>query len=140
MRPQFTCNHCGATYSPKKHRPGRGHYFCSPACRNAARVVPLAERFWRRVDKSGPCWIWTGAQGHHGYGRIGIGGHDGPTVLAHRVAWELSNGPVPEGLCVLHRCDNPPCVNPDHLFVGTQADNIRDCKEKGRMRNGRGNN
>lgn len=86
------------------------------------------QNFWSYVDKSGDCWEWTG--GVDRYGRFWTGSH---SALAHRVSWELANGPVPDGLCVLHSCDNPVCVNPDHLFVGTNADNTQDALQKGRL-------
>ena len=94
----------------------------------------LASRFWAKVDKSGgadACWLWTGATAGRGYGRIydpRIGHH----AAAHRISWELSNGPIPDGLFMCHRCDNPPCVNPAHLFPGTHTDNMRDAGVKGR--------
>jgi len=90
------------------------------------------EKFWRRVDKSSGCWIWTGPKGPepgHNYGKLMW--HN-KYMRAHRVAYELMVGPIPEGLCVLHSCDNPLCVNPNHLFLGTQLDNIRDRDAKGR--------
>lgn len=94
---------------------------------------PLEERFWKKVKKSNisDCWIWSGFKNPHGYGGIEI---KGGMALAHRVAWELTYGKVPEELYVLHHCDNPTCVNPSHLFLGTQADNIRDMCLKGRSR------
>lgn len=93
---------------------------------------PLTERFWRKVDKSaGPegCWPWTGSRHGFGYGFVSAGGK---RRGAHRVSWELANGPIPDGLSVCHRCDNPPCVNPAHLFLGTVGDNTRDMMAKGR--------
>lgn len=93
---------------------------------------PLAERFWSKVDKTAGltgCWIWTGCTQVDGYGQIWV--EDGMRP-AHRVAFELVEGIIPVGLEVLHRCDNPICVNPFHLFTGTQSDNIRDCVAKGR--------
>ncbi len=92
----------------------------------------FAERFWARVEKS-DCWTWAGAKNEKGYGVVG---RDSRTPKAHRVAWELANGPIPEGACVLHKCDNPPCCNPAHLFLGSRADNNRDMNEKGRHRIG----
>ena len=90
----------------------------------------LEERFWEKVDKKEPddCWIWQGC----GDGRYGGIKSKGRMLKAHRVSWELANGPIPEGMCVLHHCDNPACVNPAHLFLGTHTDNMRDKEEKGR--------
>ena len=76
------------------------------------------------------CIEWEGLRNSKGYGRAW---YEGKMWLAHRAAWAKVHGPIPEGMCILHRCDNPPCVNSDHLFVGTQADNIRDAQRKGRM-------
>lgn len=88
------------------------------------------ERFWLKVDKSGECWLWiAGKKGRDGYGSCWFGGKPS---RAHRVSWELTNGPVPDGMVVCHRCDNPPCVNPDHLFLGTLKDNAQDRNRKGR--------
>lgn len=98
--------------------------------RATARVAAeLADRFWAKVDRSGECWTWTASAHSFGYGRFGIGRR---VFTAHRVAWELVNGPVPGGLHVCHRCDNPPCVRPDHLFLGTAKENLRDMIAKGR--------
>lgn len=88
-------------------------------------------RFREKVAFHGPddCWNWTAAFDRHGYGRIG---KDGGTVSAHRASWEIHNGAIPVGLGVLHRCDTPSCVNPRHLFLGTQTDNMHDMHQKKR--------
>ena len=87
------------------------------------------ERFWGKVHITNGCWEWAKARDHGGYGRFYTGTVN---VGAHRMAWVLAVGPIPNGLCVLHRCDNPPCVNPDHLFLGTIRDNVHDAMKKGR--------
>lgn len=91
--------------------------------------LPLEQRLWAGTVATGDCWVWTRATTDFGYGKIG----DGPRWRGtHVVSWELANGPVPQGLCVLHRCDNPPCVRPEHLFLGTVDDNNQDMIRKGR--------
>jgi len=93
-------------------------------------MTSLAERLRKRTNVGpGGCWIWTGARTPHGYGQVQV---DGRRMLIHRASWEQENGPIPAGLLVLHRCDTPPCINPEHLFLGTQSDNMRDSKAKGR--------
>lgn len=100
------------------------------------REATLREWFWSMVSKSEGCWTWTGQHTRAGYGHISFMGHR--WRYAHRVAWELSNGPIPHGRLVCHRCDNPGCVRPDHLFLGTQADNMRDMVSKGRNASSKG--
>lgn len=90
------------------------------------------ERFWAKVDKTGECWVWTASKRTNGYGQIGSTGGRWRPLQAHRVSWVLHFGPIPDGLWVLHRCDNRPCVRPDHLFLGTVTDNNRDMVAKGR--------
>ena len=116
------CPTCNSTFVPTK----RLKKYCSAACVRAPK--PLDFGFWEKVDKhaEGGCWVWTGTRQVFGYG-ISL-----RYRLAHRVSWEIANGPIPDGLWVLHRCDNPPCVNPAHLFLGTQTENMRDMTAKGR--------
>jgi hypothetical protein len=98
-----------------------------------AKQAPLKDRFWRYAAEQGlDCWLWTGARSKTGYGVINSGGKGGQALKAHRVSWELHRGPIPDGMHVCHHCDTPLCVNPDHLFLGTMRDNMRDCAQKGR--------
>ena len=90
----------------------------------------LVERFWSRVDKANDCWVWTGAKTPKGYGKIYS---NSKCVYTHRVSWELANeNVIPEGIEVCHHCDNPSCVRPEHLFLGTSKDNRLDSMNKGR--------
>lgn len=99
------------------------------------------ERFWARVNKTDSCWLWIGgktkSRSKEEYGVITFHAPNGQKkkhAMAHRYSWEIHNGPIPEGMLVCHKCDNPPCVNPDHLFLGTILDNNIDKLEKGRHR------
>ena len=105
--------------------------YCSRPCywESLKGERPLEEKFWLHVEKTEACWRWNGATDRAGYGQLGI---DGKTRRAHRVSWELHYGPIPGGQWVLHRCDTPPCVRPDHLFLGTSEDNSADMWAKGR--------
>lgn len=109
------------------------------------RVIPTAvERFWKHVRKDGPipthcpelgpCWLWNASK-REGYGRFRV---NGKHVTAHRFSWELFYGPIPEGKSVLHKCDNPECPNPEHLFLGTHRDNMDDMLAKDRQRSSLG--
>jgi hypothetical protein len=125
------CEYCGTTFLRiiGERTPTR---FCSLSC---ARSRPLEDRFWSKVRTGEGCWEWTGSLEVGGYGIIGASRHHAAR-RAHRVAWELRNrAPVPDGLDVLHHCDNRRCVNPDHLYVGTDSDNARDRVMRGRDAN-----
>jgi hypothetical protein len=93
------------------------------------------KRFSEKVHKTSGCWLWTASLHKDGYGTFW---YQGLVQLAHRVSWTLANGPIPEGMSVLHHCDTPACVRPDHLFLGTQLDNVVDMDTKGRRREQRG--
>lgn len=103
-------------------------------------------RFWAKVDRQGPtpahrpdlgpCWVWTARLSPDGYGQFRVGGMDSPNARAHRVSWIFAHGPIPDGLWVLHHCDEPTCVRPDHLFIGTHKDNVADRDRKGRQARG----
>lgn len=123
MTKERRCTKCAVEFIPKTH--GRR------CCDKCTRTRSFEERFWSKVQKTDECWIWTAAASPLGYGRVGTPGRK--ISQAHRVAWILTNGDIPDGLCVLHRCDNPRCVRPDHLFLGTVADNNADKLAKGRQ-------
>jgi DNA-binding XRE family transcriptional regulator len=90
-----------------------------------------ADEFWAHVKRADGCWLWTGNFDSHGYGSLQ---YEGQKVGAHRVAWELTHGVIPADMCVCHRCDNPKCVNPEHLWLGTKSENALDRHVKGRSR------
>lgn len=117
-------------------------------CMNSAHFALLSrnqvEVFWSRVEKTDGCWLWTGWKNPRGYGVLykgkGYGRRGGKHVQVHRLSYTIHFGAIPtdDGIewCVCHRCDNPSCVRPDHLFLGTDADNMADCKAKGRNARG----
>lgn len=109
-----------------------GRRFCSRRCR-----WKWPDIFWEKVNKDHPtdCWIWTADTSEAGYGQLTI---HGEPKAAHRVSWEMHYGPIPPKMCVCHGCDNPPCVRPEHLFLGTNADNNWDTRMKGRINPTRG--
>ena len=89
----------------------------------------IASRFWKKVDKTNNCWNWLAHINNWGYGQFWDGENQ---MKAHRMSWVISHGDIPDGMCILHRCDNPKCVNPNHLFLGTLKDNMIDMVNKGR--------
>lgn len=122
-------NQCPQCSNPSR----RGRTFCSLTCSNKSRTKSLPDRFWPRVGNplTDGCWEWVGQTNRNGYGVLWVL-EEGKQRLAHRISWTINVGPIPNGICVLHRCDNPRCVNPEHLFLGTQTDNLDDCTSKGR--------
>ena len=101
------------------------------------KMKPIADRFWEKVNKETPsgCWEWKNSVKGNGYGQFftHFESEGRKCLSAHRFVWSLVNGPIPDGLWVLHKCDNRICVNPDHLFLGDRRDNMLDCAAKGRV-------
>jgi hypothetical protein len=129
--PDVPCRRCGASVRATRslQAAGKGKY-----CGRTCYLGDPEQRFWGYVDKvtAAPCWRWTGPSIQGGYGRFSF---DGTATLAHRASWTINRGPIPPGQVVRHRCPgggNPWCVNPDHLAVGTHADNAQDVFRDGR--------
>jgi DNA-binding XRE family transcriptional regulator len=132
------CEQCDATLVVTSQNAGNANRFCSRRCYwdwKTGRRKPLAERWAKRVARGDGCWEWTAYRDPFGYGRMG-GTDPKSIILAHRASWLIHFGPIPDGLDVLHRCDNPPCSRPDHLFLGTARDNMQDASTKGRTTRG----
>ncbi len=90
------------------------------------------KRFWNNVDQAGDCWKWKACKDPNGYGQMSMLGKN---IRSHRLSWIIHYGPIPKGLFVCHRCDNPECTNPKHLFLGNNLDNMKDAYKKGRLKN-----
>lgn len=110
----------------------KGHKLPSERTARGLDDLHTQARFWSKVDKQGECWLWKGRTNRHGYGVFDMPGKEGPPTLAHRVASILADGPIGEGIYVLHHCDTPGCVRPAHLYRGSQTDNMRDMHTRGR--------
>src|SRR3990170_2373777 len=131
----LTCPVCNKQKVVPKWRIKQGKKYCSRECAAKRKTMPvksIAIRFWNKVNKTDTCWFWTGARNNMGYGQITLGHRFEGKGLAHRIAWELINGQLPNGAVLCHICDNPSCVRPDHMFLGTKADNSADMVSKGR--------
>lgn len=125
------CPQCSKTFQLKPSHAAGTHY-CSKTCYlEGRRSVSWQSRYQSRVDRRGPdeCWPYIGTRDKSGYGRLPL---NRKNILAHRIAYELAYGPIPDGLFVLHSCDNPCCQNPAHLHIGTHTDNMRERSERGR--------
>lgn len=128
------CISCGLPY--KEHpKFSEKQWSKSKLCGFKCLSKPLETRFWNKILKGeteDDCWKWLGAKGWAGYGQLGNQRKHGHST-ASRVSWEIHNGPIPKGMCVLHKCDNRECCNPLHLWLGTQQENIQDMIDKGRQ-------
>jgi hypothetical protein len=129
----LVCASCGREFNAFACEVARGRKYCGGDCYKSVqsfRVKPIAARLWAKVEKTSGCWNFKGAM-TKGYGVIGTS-TSGDQDYAHRVSWRLAFGEIPDRLFVCHHCDNPRCVRPDHLWLGTPADNNLDRKQKGR--------
>lgn len=132
MRAQnTTCQNCGKLFYSTPSNRAKGYAkHCSVGCASVTKRSQTIERFWSLVKKTKTCWLWQGYLDANGYGVTSIGNKK---RLAHRLAFELSHPDEPIGkLFVLHKCDNPQCVRPQHLFLGTHQDNVDDMHSKKR--------
>lgn len=132
----YECEHCGKSVSHPPSQASKGR-FCSVSCAKRHEAKDWKARFWSKVSVAGPeeCWDWIGAKTSNGYARMII---EGKSVMGSRVSYMIAHDldEFPEGLHALHHCDRPICVNPSHIFTGTDRDNLYDSMEKGRARSG----
>ncbi len=134
MQHHCTCFQCGSILSRNTYQMRKAPLlFCNRTCLGLWRQNTPAN-LWPLIDKTSSCWLFTGGLNKTGYGVFTFQGRQ---WIVHRLVWTLIKGPIPDGLNVLHDCpggDNPQCCNPDHMFLGTNADNVQDCRWKGRAR------
>lgn len=129
MAVTLTCVECKQPFTRKPWEVRRGRTkFCSRTCSDK-HEKPLDKKFWAHVNKTDSCWLWTGILNNKGYG---VSRYKMHTYLAHRMSYVMENGPIPDGLIVLHICDVPSCIKPAHLRLGTQKDNMAECAAKDR--------
>ena len=124
------CENCDKEFEKKVAEIKRTkHNLCTKKCAGERRMKETKSKFYDLCERVGECLEWRGHRNKHGYG---VKRFNKKTMLAHRVSYLISNGDIPDLMCVLHRCDNPCCVEPSHLWLGTHQDNMDDMNEKGR--------
>lgn len=132
------CVVCGNPAERTGNKKKSGEYYYTRRCWSCRKLgkgqMTIESRFWERVEKTASCWLWTGTKDRYGYGRLGVTASRAQS--AHRISWELHHGAIPDAASICHACDNPSCVNPDHLFLGGHADNMRDMAAKDRSLHG----
>jgi len=126
----MTCASCARTFKVSVTE-ALERRTCSRSCRSALMAADEVPRFWRSVQKTDTCWLWTGPCQNAGYGLFST--YDRRKVTAHRYSFSLANGPIIDGALVCHHCDIKTCVRPDHMYAGTSKDNARDAVERGRL-------